>query len=178
MQSGVFAFVVINVDGNFFQEMKGLAVGGLDAFQVSPENVVCFTGGHALGKFAVMIGVKLPADLLRLIGGAPNLYGNAVYGMIVGAPDGSENESVGLFFLVLVSIRRRVAERSCAQKLRSQTEEQHFEDYQRARENPRGRHPGKARPRSRSNHRLRSPRLPLPPLRSRLRRPSTPGERW
>ena len=84
MQSGVFAFIVIHVDGNFFDQAERLAVGGLEAFEVGSEDVVGVTGGNALGKLSVVIGVNLPFGLFVL--GAADFDKNAVDGTIVG-PD-------------------------------------------------------------------------------------------
>jgi len=66
VQAGILAFFVIDVDGDFLGEMQGLAVGGLEAFQVGPEDVVGLACGNALGKLAMMVGVDLPADFLGL----------------------------------------------------------------------------------------------------------------
>ena len=96
MQSGVFAFVVVDVDGNFLDQVQGLAVGRLEVLQVRREDVVGFPGGNALGEFAHVVGIDFP--LRFLVFRAADLYGDAVDRTIVGAPDGAGDQSVGLAF--------------------------------------------------------------------------------
>src|ERR1017187_4660962 len=98
MQSAVFAFIVINMNGDFLDEANGLAVGGFPAFEIGGEDVVGLAGRNALGKFAHVIGNDLPAGLLGFIGSAADFHRDAVHGMIVRTPDRSGNESVGLAF--------------------------------------------------------------------------------
>src|SRR5579862_80326 len=57
MQSGVFAFVVINVDGDFVGEVQRSSVSGFHAFQVGPEDIVGVPGRNALGELAHVVGV-------------------------------------------------------------------------------------------------------------------------
>jgi hypothetical protein len=43
-----------------------------------------------------MVGVDLPADLLRLVLGAADSHGDSIDGMIIWAPYGASNEGIGL----------------------------------------------------------------------------------
>jgi len=96
MQSGVFALVVVDVDGDFLNQAERLAVGGFDAFQVGGKNVIGFADGNPLGEFSHVVGINFPLGFF--VFGAANFYGNAIHGMIVRAPDGAGDESVGLAF--------------------------------------------------------------------------------
>jgi hypothetical protein len=109
MQARVLALVAVNVDGDLLDQVKGLAVGGLKAFQVGPEDVVGLSGGNALGKLTMMVGVEFPANFLGFIRGAPNLHGYAVKGAIIWAPDGSKDEGVRLV-LVFARLPSRTLE--------------------------------------------------------------------
>src|ERR1700722_4948216 len=97
MQTGVLAFVVINVDGYFLGQVQRPAVDEFEAFEIGPENVVGLAGGYALGEFAVVIGIQFPPNFLGLIAGSPDLHSNPVKGMIVWSPDCSKDEGVGFF---------------------------------------------------------------------------------
>ena len=94
VQACVFPFVVVNVHGDILKQVEGPAVGGFEVLYIGGEDVVGFTGRNALGKFPVMIGIDFPFGLL--IVGAANLDGNTVNRMIVGTPDGSGDQGVGL----------------------------------------------------------------------------------
>jgi len=96
MQASVFAFVVIDVDGNFLDQTQGAAVSGLKALEVGGEDVVGIADGNPLGKLSAVIGIDLPADFLGFIGGAADFHGNAIDFTIIRAPDGSGDQSVGL----------------------------------------------------------------------------------
>src|ERR1700722_2832098 len=172
MQSRVFAFIVIHMDGDFFGEVKGLAIGGLDALHVSPEDVVGFAGRDSLGKFAMVVGVEFP--LRAFIFGTPDLHGDAIYRMIIRSPDGSKDQSVGLLFVLVFPVRRH---RSCLEML-VEAERENLEDDTSDQENTREQNADVGQEKSMSSHRLRSPRLLLPPLRSPLRLPSIPVEWW
>jgi hypothetical protein len=92
MQTGVFAFDVINVDSYFLGQVQGLAVGGFEVFEIGPEDIVGLAGRDALGKFSHVVGKDLPLGFLIL--GAPDLHFDAKYRVIVGTPDGPENEGI------------------------------------------------------------------------------------
>src|SRR5579872_175615 len=96
MQSGVFAFVVINVDGDFAGEVQRSSVSGFHAFQVGPEDIVGVPGRNALGELAHVVGVDLPLCFVFLVLGRADLHVYAVHGAIVGTPDSAENEGVRL----------------------------------------------------------------------------------
>src|SRR5579863_561038 len=98
VQAGILALVVIDVDRHFLGQVEGFAVGGLEVFEVGPENVVGFTGRNALGEFTVMVGVEFPADFAGFVGGTANFNRHAVDGLIVRTPDRAEDDRVGLFF--------------------------------------------------------------------------------
>ena len=63
MQSDIHAFIILYVNRNLFDEMHGIAVLGLYTFKIGTHYVVIFAGGHALGEFAGMIGIKIPLGL-------------------------------------------------------------------------------------------------------------------
>ena len=92
MQSGVFAFVIIDVDGNFLDQAQRPAVSGFEAFEVGGEEVVGLAGRNALGELAHVVGVDLPLRLL-VFGGA-DFYEDAVDGMIVGSPNRAGDNSI------------------------------------------------------------------------------------
>lgn len=96
MQSRILAFIIINVDCHFLIKVQRGAVGEFDAFEVGGEDVVIFAGGDALREFAIVVGVHLPADFLGLVFGAADLYFDAVDGLIIGSPDGAEDEGIRL----------------------------------------------------------------------------------
>src|SRR5271154_2442599 len=97
MQSGVFAFVVIDVNGDFLHQVHRLAVGGLEAFEVGPDDVVVFAGRNALGELAVVVGIHLPLGLL--VFGAADFYFDPVDGTIVRSPDRAHDQGVGFVFV-------------------------------------------------------------------------------
>src|SRR5580700_12249235 len=94
MQTSVFAFVVIDVDGNFLDQAQGAAVGGLEAFEIGGEDVVGFADGNPLGELPAMIRIDLPADFLGFVGGATDFHENAIDFTIVRAPHGSGDQSI------------------------------------------------------------------------------------
>jgi hypothetical protein len=96
MQSRVLTFVIINVDSNFLSEVKRGTVREFDAFEVGRKDVIVFAGGNALREFAIVVGVHFPSDLLGLVFGTADLHLDTVDGMIIGSPDGSEDEGIGL----------------------------------------------------------------------------------
>src|ERR1700685_4194228 len=86
VQTNVHTLVILYVHGHRFRQTQSAAVGGFYAFEVSPDDVVDFAGGHPLGELPGMIGVTLPLGfLIRL---AADFYGDAVDGTIVRTPDG------------------------------------------------------------------------------------------
>ena len=98
MHPSVLALFAVDVDSHILG-VGGSAVGKFDAFQVGRENVVGFSGGDALGEFAVVVGVDLPADFLGLVGGAADFDLHSVERAVIRTPDGSGNKRVGLLVL-------------------------------------------------------------------------------
>ena len=96
MQSSVFAFIVINVDGDVFDETQRPAVRRLQAFKVGGKDVVGFAGGNALGELAEVVGIDFPLGLLVL--GAADFHHDPKNGMIVRTPDRAGDESIRLAF--------------------------------------------------------------------------------
>jgi hypothetical protein len=96
MQADVLALVIVDMDGDFLDEMDGLAIGRFESFQVSPEDVIGFAGRNALGEFAHVIGVDLPASFIGFVLSLSDLHSNAVHRAIIGAPDGPGDQSVRL----------------------------------------------------------------------------------
>src|SRR5271166_609928 len=183
MQSGVFAFVVINVDGDFLDQAQRAAVGGLETLEVGGENVVGIAGGNALGELAHVVGVDFPADFFGFVLGAADFHGDTIDRMVVGSPDRAGNESVWL------TLGRRSGEkpvwrtgRRTEHRSEHRTEhrsEHRQENYDQEEKTEGGQLCESMRPKSRSSHRLRS----LPPLlrllrRSLPRRPSTQADSW
>ena len=158
MQSGVLALFVEDVDFHFFRQAELSAVGKLHAFEIGGEYVVGFPGGNALGEFAVMVGVLIPANFFRLVGGTPNSYVHTVDGKVVGTPDRTEDERVGLLLL------RGGGQRAYG-GAKQNCDQQKLEEESRS--GPGG---------FTNSHRLRFPLRLLLRLRSLPRRPSTPGD--
>jgi len=96
MEADILALVFVDVDGDFLNEVDRLPIGGLESFQIRPEDVVGLTGRNSLGKLSHVIGVEFPADFLHLIGTLADFHGNAVHGVIIGSPDGPDDQRVGL----------------------------------------------------------------------------------
>jgi hypothetical protein len=96
VQSGIFAFFVVDMDFDFLGQTELGAVGKFQVFGISGKNVVGFAGGNTLGEFTVMVRVLFPTDFLGLIGGAADFHPDAVDGTIVRAPDCTEDQSIGL----------------------------------------------------------------------------------
>ena len=84
------------MDGDFLNQVKRLAADGFQALQINGENVLSLTGGNALGKLSHVIGVELPTHFVRLIAAFANFHRNAVHGPVIGSPDGSGDQCVGL----------------------------------------------------------------------------------
>ena len=103
VEADVLALVVVDVDGYFFDQVEGLAVAGLVAFEVGPDDVFGFFGGETLLELAVVVGVDLPADFLGLVGGFADFDSHAVDGPIVWAPDGSDDYCKRFLFRALGS---------------------------------------------------------------------------
>src|SRR5579872_2345429 len=95
MHSGIFALVVIDVNGDV-GGVERLSIGRFHVLEIGAEDVVGLSGWNPLGEFAVMIGINLPLRLL--VFGAANFYGNAVNGSAVRSPDGAENQCIRLVF--------------------------------------------------------------------------------
>jgi hypothetical protein len=96
MKPGFGALIVVDMDGNGSGQFELLARRQLIALQVGPDDVVGFAGRDALGKLSGVIGVDFPADLLFFVVGAADLHGDAVEGVTVGSPYGSEDHGVRL----------------------------------------------------------------------------------
>jgi hypothetical protein len=94
MQSGVFAFLAIDMNGYLLGEMHGLAVSRLKVLEISRKDVFDFTRGHALGEFAPVVGVDLPTDFLRLIGLAADFHRYAIDGPVIRTPHGPGDHGV------------------------------------------------------------------------------------
>lgn len=159
VKTDVLALVFVDVDGDFPDQMNGLAVGRLKAFQVGREDIVRFASWDALGEFSHVIRVDLPADLFRLVAALADSYGDAIDGAIVGSPDGAGDQGVGLASGLLSEQAIMGTEGG------DKKENKDCNDRQRA---------GAVLPSLKNSHRLRSPPLRHRRLlRSLLRRPST-----
>jgi hypothetical protein len=121
MQSSVFAFIMIDVNGNFLDQAQWPAVDRFEAFEVGRKNIVGLAGRNTLGELAHVVGVDLPADLLGFIGGAADFYWDAIDGAIVGSPDRAGDECVGLAFLI--SGEQPLPRTECGQKKRKEDED-------------------------------------------------------
>src|SRR5579863_2676295 len=95
MQSSVFPFVVINMDGDFLHQAQRLAVGGFVALEVGPENIVGLAGRNSLCELAMVVGIDFPLGFLAL--GGTDFHGDAIDRMVVRAPDRAEDDGVGFF---------------------------------------------------------------------------------
>lgn len=98
MQSGLFALIAKDVNGDLLDQAQDLAIVRLEALKIGPNNVFSIAGGNALRELAHVVRIKLPPDFVGLIGGTANFYCDAVYRTIVGTPDGSGDEGVRLDF--------------------------------------------------------------------------------
>jgi hypothetical protein len=96
MQANILALVFVDMDGDLLNQMNRLAANGFQALQISGENVVSLAGGNALGELSHVIGVELPTHFVRLIAAFANFHRNAVHGPVIGSPDGSGDQGVGL----------------------------------------------------------------------------------
>src|SRR3974390_1529267 len=103
MQSGVGALIEINMDGDFFDQMKGLAVDRFDALEIGGNDVVRLgrrnalgetahgggdevgrvASGNALGELAHVVGMEFPKDLVWLVFAAADSDSDSVDGMVV-----------------------------------------------------------------------------------------------
>jgi hypothetical protein len=101
VEADVLALVVVDVDCDLFDEMERLAVFGLIAFEIGPNDVFHFFGGQALLELAAMVGVDLIAGFVGLVGRSTNFDGNAVDRVIVGAPNGADDYCERLFLGML-----------------------------------------------------------------------------
>ena len=151
VEAYILALVVVDVDSDFFDQVEGLAVFGLVAFEIGPHNVFGFFRGKALLELAVMVGVDLVADFLGLVGGFTNFDGNTVDRPIVGAPNRA-NDYRERLFLGTLSSKKGI--------LRTERWQEEQSDHDRIKRQRGDRPAGAA---IRSSHRLRIP-LPLLPL--------------
>ncbi len=105
MQTDIGALVAVDVDLDFRVGLEAAAIGQFVAFNVSPDDVIAGTGGHALGEFAGVIGVELPADFLVAL--AADFDPDGVKRVSVGIEDRAEDERVGLgLWLPMIGGRR------------------------------------------------------------------------
>src|SRR5271166_923790 len=100
--------------------MQGLAIFSLHSLEVGPHYIVGLAGGDTLGEFAGVIGIDLPFGFL--IGQAADLNPYAIDGVIVGIPDGAENEGIGIGRLQLLGSERRIYARQGVWAQRSEEE--------------------------------------------------------
>jgi hypothetical protein len=98
MKANVLALVVVDMDGDFLDEVEGFAVGGFEILQIGPENVVGVAGWQALLEFAVVVGIDFPSRLVRLIFATPDLYGDSIYRSVIGTPHRPHDHGVGFPF--------------------------------------------------------------------------------
>lgn len=96
MEADVLALVVVDVDGNFLNQVDGLAISRFEAFQIGPENVIGFAGRYPLGEFTHVIGVDLPASFIGFVFSLPDLHSDSVHRTIIGSPNGSGDQGVRL----------------------------------------------------------------------------------
>jgi hypothetical protein len=92
MQPDVGTLFLFNMDGYLRTGLQVLAGRQFIVFQVRPDDVVGFSGGHTLGKFAPMVGKQLPTSFL--LPGAADLHFDAINGVAIGIVDGSEDECI------------------------------------------------------------------------------------
>ena len=171
MQAGVFAFIVVDMDGDILDEAELPAVGSFESLEVGSKDVVRIADRHALGEFPVMVGIHFPADFVGLVLAATNLDRNAIDWMVVRSPYGASNESVIILGLL------------CEQRLMRTDIRQQKQRDQGCAEGWEASFSGTARRKPRSmgtsNHCLRFLLRLLPrPLRSLLRPPSTRAGWW
>jgi hypothetical protein len=102
MQSDVGTLVAVQVDLGLGSGLQVLAIRGLIALHVGPDDVVGGSWRYALGKLARVVGVEFPAGLLFV--GPPDLDLDAVDGMVRRVPDGAENQRVRLFLGFLLGL--------------------------------------------------------------------------
>ena len=96
MQSGVFAFVVVDVNGHFLKQVEGLSVGRFEMLQIGRKDVFAFAGGNALGELAPMVGIDFPSNFLGFIGGAANSHRDSINRPIIRTPDCPKDKGVRL----------------------------------------------------------------------------------
>lgn len=89
VEANILSFVVVDVYRDFLDQVERLAVGGLEALQISGENVVSLAGGNTLSKFAHVIGVELPTHFVRLIAAFADFHDDAVHGPVIRSPNRS-----------------------------------------------------------------------------------------
>jgi hypothetical protein len=118
VQAGVFALIVVDVDFDFFGQVELGAVGKFQVFGIGGKNVVGFAGRNVLSEFPGVVGVLVPTNFFRLIGGAPDFYVNAVDGAIVRSPDCAEDYGVRLPWFL-----RRGIQDSRSQSKQTETEQ-------------------------------------------------------
>lgn len=126
MEANILTLVFVDVYRDFLNQVKGLAVGGFQVLQISGENVIGLTGRNALGKLAHVIGVDLPTDFLRLICAFADSHDNTVHGVIIGSPNGSGDQGVGLASGFLGSEQAALRTEDWQEKQRGDSDYEHL----------------------------------------------------
>ena len=103
VEADVLALIIVDVHRDFLDQVEGLAITGLVAFEIGPDDVFGFFCGQALLKLPVMVGVDLVADFLGLVGRFANFDGDAVDGSIIRTPHGADDHCERLFLRMLSS---------------------------------------------------------------------------
>src|SRR5215831_7082788 len=164
MEAHILALVVIDVDGNFLDQVERFSVGWLEVLEIGPENVVILARRQALFKLATVVGIDFPARLIGLVFAATDFYVNSIHWTVIGSPHGPDDHGVRLSSGFL-SCEEAIPRTEGRQENESGN---NSEEWQLAK---------KLNIALRSNHRLRSPPLlRLRPLRNLLRRLSTRGD--
>src|SRR5260370_10323809 len=112
MQAEVAPLLIINV--NFGLALPALLLRHLRFaildrrdFNLAVHLVIAWTRRHALGKFAVMIGDKIPCGTFLACG--MDRHANSVDGAVIRAKGCAEDKPVGIFVLVLLGLLPLVA---------------------------------------------------------------------
>jgi len=96
MQTGVFAFVVVDVNRDLLEQVEGLSIGRFKVLQIGGKDVFVFTGRNALGELAAMIGIDFPSNLLGFIRSTANSHRDAENGPVIGTPDRTKDKRIWL----------------------------------------------------------------------------------
>ena len=94
VEADVLTLVVVDVNGDFLDEVDGLAVNGLEVLEVGPENVVGLAGRQALLELTMVVGIDLPSRFGRFVFATPDLYADSEDRSVVGSPDGPHDYCV------------------------------------------------------------------------------------